>query len=74
MPNPTIFLYQNEKPDTMAQDKTRMPMSTAGITTYFDDYHSKIEFKPGHIITFAVVVMLIVVAMHIWGSSFLGLA
>ena len=50
-----------------------MPMSTAGITTYFEDYHSKIEFKPGTVIIFSVIVVLIVVALHIWASGFLGL-
>jgi len=57
----------------MAQEKSRMPMSTAGITTYFEDYKSKIEIKPGHIIIFSVVVILIIVALHMWGSAFLGL-
>ncbi|MBW2969613.1 preprotein translocase subunit Sec61beta [Candidatus Woesearchaeota archaeon] len=57
----------------MAQEKSRMPMSTAGITSYFEEYKSKIEFKPGHIIIFSVIVVLIVIALHIWGSSFLGL-
>ena len=57
----------------MAQEKSRMPMSTAGITSYFEDYHSKIEIKPGHIIIFSVVVILIIIALHMWGSAFLGL-
>jgi len=49
-----------------------MPMSTAGITTYFDEYRSKIEFKPGHIIVFSIIVILIVIALHLWGSRLLG--
>lgn len=57
----------------MTQERSRMPMSTAGITTYFEDYKSKIEIKPGHIIIFSVVVILIIVALHMWGSAFLGL-
>ncbi len=58
----------------MAQEKTRMPMSTAGITTYFEEYRSRIELKPGHIIIFAVVAMLIVIALHIWAAGILGIA
>jgi len=58
----------------MAKDKTRMPMSTAGITTYFDEYRSKIEFRPGHILIFSFIVILIIMAMHIWGSGMLGIA
>jgi len=58
----------------MAQEKARMPMSTAGITTYFEEYRSKIEFKPGHIIVFSIVVMLIVIALHIWAAGILGIS
>jgi preprotein translocase subunit Sec61beta len=58
----------------MAQDKTRMPMTSAGITSYFEEYRSKIEFKPAHIIVFSVIVIMIVVALHIWAAGILGLA
>lgn len=56
----------------MAKDQVNMPMSTAGITRYFDDFKSKIEFKPGHVIIFSVMIMLIVLALHIWGTRALG--
>ena len=49
-----------------------MPQSSAGITRYFDDYKSKIEFKPGHIIFLAIVVILVVIALNIWGDSLFG--
>jgi len=52
-------------------NKVNMPMSGAGITRYFDDYKSTIEFKPGHIIFLAVVVMLIVLLLHQFGASIL---
>ena len=57
----------------MAKNSTRMPMSTAGITQYYDEYKSKMEFSPGHIIVFAVIVVLIIVSLHIFGSGLLGL-
>ncbi|MEM3154486.1 MAG: preprotein translocase subunit Sec61beta [Candidatus Woesearchaeota archaeon] len=56
----------------MAQERARMPMSTAGITTYFEEYRSKIEFKPGHVIVMAIVIILIVVALHLWAGAFLA--
>ncbi len=56
----------------MAKNKVNLPQSTAGITRYFDDYKSSIEFKPGHIIVLAVVVMIIVIALNIWGASLFG--
>lgn len=51
-----------------------MPMTSAGITSYFEEYRSKIEFKPAHIIVFSVIVIMIVVALHIWAAGILGLA
>jgi len=54
-------------------NKVSMPSSTAGITRYFDDYRSKIEFKPGHIIILVVVVMVIMLALHSFGGSWLGI-
>jgi preprotein translocase subunit Sec61beta len=57
----------------MAQDKINMPSSTAGITRYFDDYKSKIEFKPGHIIILCLVVIALSLLLHAYGNSILGL-
>ncbi|PIN75829.1 preprotein translocase subunit Sec61beta [Candidatus Woesearchaeota archaeon CG10_big_fil_rev_8_21_14_0_10_37_12] len=57
----------------MAKSGTRMPMSTAGITSYFEDYKSKIEFSPGHVIVACIVVVLLIVAMHVWLSGALGI-
>ena len=54
----------------MANDKITMPSSTAGITRYFGEYKSKIELKPGHVILIAVVVMIIVILLHIYGGAF----
>jgi len=56
----------------MAKDQMRMPMSTAGITSFNEGYGSRIVLKPGHIIVMIVVVMLVVVALHLWASGFLA--
>ena len=52
----------------MSKDKVNMPMSSAGITRYFDDYKSKIEFKPGHIVFLAVVIVTLVILLNIFGN------
>ncbi|AJF61290.1 TPA: preprotein translocase subunit Sec61beta [Candidatus Woesearchaeota archaeon] len=58
----------------MAKDnRISMPASGAGITRYFDDYKSKIEFSPGHVVFLAIVVMLLVIILNIWGGSILGI-
>lgn len=55
------------------QDKISMPMSTAGITRYFDEYKSKIEFRPGHIIILIIVIIVIEAVLHLYGNSWFGL-
>ncbi|MBI2128944.1 preprotein translocase subunit Sec61beta [Candidatus Woesearchaeota archaeon] len=57
----------------MAQDKVSMPTSTAGITRYFDDYKSKVEFKPGMIVIFSIIVIIIMLILHAYGSALLGI-
>ncbi len=52
------------------QDKIQMPSSGAGITRYFDDYKSKIEFKPEHVIILVVLVIIIVIVLHLTGGQF----
>lgn len=58
----------------MAEKQSGAPMTTAGITRYFEDYHSKIEIKPGIVIVFSIVVILVIIAMHVWGTAALGLS
>lgn len=54
-------------------NKINMPSGMGGLTRYFDDYSSNIEFKPGHIIIMAVVVMVIIILLHMQGYAWLGL-
>ena len=58
----------------MARDnKINLPSSGGGLIRYFDEYRSKIEFKPGHIIVMCILVIMIMIILHIWGSQWLGL-
>jgi len=57
----------------MADEKVMMPTSTAGLTRYFDDYKSKIEFSPGQIIVLTVIVMVITLVLHLYGNRILGI-
>ena len=56
----------------MAKDKVNMPMSTAGLTRYFEDYRSKIEFKPGLVIVFSILAIIIIALLHFLLSGVLG--
>jgi len=51
------------------KDRIAMPSSGAGITRYFDEYKSKIEFKPQYIIVLVILVILIEVFLHLNAGS-----
>lgn len=53
-------------------NKVSMPSSMAGITRYFDDYKSKIEFKPGHIVVLIIVVIILEILLNTFGKSWFG--
>lgn len=57
----------------MAQDRITLPSGTGGIVRYFDEYKSKLEFKPGHIIVLCIVVMIIMMFLYAYGARILGL-
>lgn len=49
-----------------------MPSGMGGLVRYFDEYHSKITFKPGHIIILCLAVMTIMIFLYIYGGRFLS--
>jgi preprotein translocase subunit Sec61beta len=52
-------------------DKVQMPSSGAGITRYFDDYKSKFQLKPMHVVILAALIIIVVVILHLQ-SGILG--
>ena len=57
----------------MGNQKVQMPQGMGGLVRYFDEYKSKIEFKPGHIVTLCVVVIIIMILLYSFGARFLGI-
>lgn len=57
----------------MAKDKISMPSSMGGLVRYFDEYKSKIQLKPGHIIILCIIIFLIIVLLHAYGSALIGI-
>ncbi|MBI2565148.1 preprotein translocase subunit Sec61beta [Candidatus Woesearchaeota archaeon] len=57
----------------MAQEKISMPAASAGITRFFEEYKSRIEFQPTHIIVLAVFIIIVMLILHSIGPSLLGL-
>lgn len=46
-------------------NKFSMPSSGAGITRYFDDYKSKIEFKPAHVVVMAILIIIMQIILKV---------
>ena len=59
---------------SMAKDRIQMPSSMGGLIRYFDEYKSKIELKPGHVIVITILVIIVIILLHAYGRSLLGLA
>jgi preprotein translocase subunit Sec61beta len=51
-------------------DKVRMPSSTAGITTYWDEVKTRVELKPAHVIALAVLIIILEIFLQLYGASF----
>lgn len=50
-----------------------MPSGMGGLVRYFDEYKSKIEFKPGHVVILVIVVIIIMILLHTYlGKLFFG--
>jgi preprotein translocase subunit Sec61beta len=56
------------------QEKVSMPSSQGGLVRYFEEYRSKIEFKPGYIILFVILIIIIEIILHTQGFRLLGLS
>ena len=50
-----------------AQKGIRMPSGMGGLVRYFEDYKSKIEIKPEHVIYVSVLFIIAIVALRILG-------
>ncbi len=57
----------------MANDKVNMPSGMGGLTRYFDEYKSKISLQPGHVVILAVLIIVIILLLHAYGNSWLGI-
>ncbi len=57
----------------MANDKISMPQGMGGLVRYFDEYKSKIRFKPGHIVILSIVVIIVMIFLHAYGDRMLGI-
>ncbi len=54
-------------------DKISMPSSGGGLVRYFEEYKSRIRFRPGNIVVLAIIVIIIMIVLHIYGGGLLGI-
>ena len=57
----------------MAQPRVNLPSGSGGLMRYFDEYHSKIRIKPGHIIILSVLIIVIMLFLYSFGNRLLGI-
>jgi preprotein translocase subunit Sec61beta len=57
----------------MANEKINMPSGIGGLVRYFDEYKSKIEFKPGVVVIMVIIVILIMIIIHSSGKTWFGI-
>jgi len=57
----------------MAQDRIRLPSSMGGLVSYTNEYESKIVFRPAYVVVFCIIVILIVVFLHLYARSIVGM-
>jgi len=50
-----------------------MPSSMGGLVRYFDEYKSKISFKPGYVVIMCIIVIIIMLVLHLYGNALLGI-
>lgn len=57
----------------MAQDnRIRLPSGQGGLTRYFDEFKSRIEFSPGAVIVLCVIIVIIIICLHYFGGTLLN--
>jgi len=57
----------------MANDRVSMPSGIGGLVRYFDEYKSKFTLKPGHVVVLCIVVIILMIILHAFGRSLLGI-
>jgi preprotein translocase subunit Sec61beta len=50
-----------------------MPSGIGGLVRYFDEYKSKIVFKPGVIVIMVILVIVIMAVLHTYGKTWFGI-
>jgi preprotein translocase subunit Sec61beta len=55
----------------MVSDKLRLPSGGGGLVRYFDEYKSKFEIRPIHVVLSIILIVLLEIVLHLAASSLL---
>jgi len=55
----------------MAENKVQLPSGMGGLIRYSDQSTSNIQFKPGTVILFILLIIIIEIILHTWGAKLL---
>lgn len=50
----------------MAEERISMPSSQGGLVRYYNEYKSKIQIKPVHVVAFAITVIVFELLLRIF--------
>ena len=50
----------------MADDRISMPASQGGLVRYYNEYKSKVQVKPIHVVAFAIAVIILELLIRIF--------
>ncbi len=55
----------------MADNKVQLPSGMGGLIRYSDKSTSNIQFKPGTVVLFILLIIILEVILHTWGAKLL---
>jgi len=48
----------------MASEKMRLPSSSAGITSFYNEYKSNFVLKPGHVVALVILIIILEIMLR----------
>lgn len=56
----------------MADNKVQLPSGMGGLVRYSDESSTRIQFKPGTVIIFIILIIIIEILLHTYGANWFG--
>ena len=56
----------------MGKGKISIPSGIGGIVRYFDEFRSKLEIKPVHVVILIIIVIILELILHHYGGGILS--